>query len=158
MIDRVATPDELRLAVPSSVEPFRKLTLPVGKVVPLHLTVAVRASVWPNETKLGEAAKLVMVARPCTVCNTGADLLAAKVVLPKYVAVRLWVPAERDDVDRDAVPDWFRVAVPRTVAPFRKETLPVGPLVPLPFTVAVRVNTCLAIIGLKELTRLVVVD
>jgi hypothetical protein len=40
--ENVATPERFRVPVPSSVEPFMKLTVPVGEAV-LPFTVAVRA-------------------------------------------------------------------------------------------------------------------
>jgi hypothetical protein len=43
VVDSVATPEAFSLAVPRTVNPFRKLTVPEGVVVPL--TVAVRESV-----------------------------------------------------------------------------------------------------------------
>lgn len=44
VIDSVATPEEFRAAVPITAEPFMKLTVPPGDVVPLSVTVAVRIS------------------------------------------------------------------------------------------------------------------
>jgi hypothetical protein len=44
-VDSVATPEEFRVAVPSTVEPLMKLTVPDSEVVPLALTVATRFSV-----------------------------------------------------------------------------------------------------------------
>ena len=70
----------------------------------------------------------------------------------------LWSPAERLVVDSEATPDAFRVAVLRTVVPFRKETLPVGTYVPLPCTVAVRVAAWPKETGFRETTKCVVVD
>ncbi len=59
-VEMVATPEELRLSVPSNVEPSMKLTLPVGEFV-LPFTVAVRVSARPAATGFGVAARLVVV-------------------------------------------------------------------------------------------------
>jgi hypothetical protein len=59
-VESVATPEEVRLPVPSNVEPFMKLTVPVGEIV-LPFTVAVRASARPAATGFGVAARLVVV-------------------------------------------------------------------------------------------------
>ena len=50
---------------------------------------------------------------------------------PEYTAVMLWVPTESDEVLSDAlavpaIPLEPRVTVPRSVAPSKKSTLPVG--------------------------------
>jgi hypothetical protein len=44
-VDSVATPEELTLAEPSTVDPFMKLTVPDSEAVPLALTVATMFSV-----------------------------------------------------------------------------------------------------------------
>ena len=44
VIDSVATPEEFRAAVPSTAEPFIKLTVPAGDAVPVSATVAVKIS------------------------------------------------------------------------------------------------------------------
>ena len=85
----MATPEAFRVAVPSGVEPFRKLTVPVGVEVPLTLTVAVRVSAWPVLTGFGEAIRLVVVDSAFTVTGTAAELLERKFALPEYWAVRL---------------------------------------------------------------------
>jgi hypothetical protein len=71
-----------------------------------------------------------------TVTEAAADVLAGKLAVPVYWAARLYVPTARDVVDSVATPEEFRVAVPSTVEPFMKLTVPVGEVVPL--TVAVR--------------------
>jgi hypothetical protein len=42
--DSVATPEGLRVPVPSCVEPFRKVTVPVGHTEPSPVSVAVNVS------------------------------------------------------------------------------------------------------------------
>jgi hypothetical protein len=82
-----------------------------------------------------------------TVTNTVAD---AGLALPDpcglapvalgYWAVMLYVPTARDVIDNVATPEEFRAAVPITAEPFMKLTVPVGGVVPLSFTVAVKIS------------------
>jgi hypothetical protein len=88
-VESVATPEAFRVAVPSTVEPFKKLIDPVGVEVPLQFTVAVRVSAWPAVTGFGEAIRLVVVDRAFTVTGTAAEALRRKLALPVYWAVRL---------------------------------------------------------------------
>ena len=162
VVDSVATPEELRVPVPSSVEPLRKLTVPVGGALPLPVTVAFKVNAAPEVIELSYATRLVVVdcgvpVAATTVTDTTAEVLDWKLVLPVYWAVRLLVPAARDDVDSVATPDEFRVAVPSNVEPFRKLTEPPGTVLSLPSTVAVRTRTWPAVIGFEEAARLVVV-
>jgi hypothetical protein len=59
VVESVATPDEFRVAVPSSAEPFRNLTEPPGTVLPLPSTVAVRARARPAVIGFEDAARFV---------------------------------------------------------------------------------------------------
>ena len=81
---------------------------------------------------------LVAVVVAFTVTEAGADVLATKLAVPEYWAVRLYVPGARDVMDSIAAPEEFRVAVPSAVEPLMKLTMPVGEVVPLALTVAVR--------------------
>ena len=91
-------------------------------------------------TGFGVATRLVLVAAVAafTVTESAAEVLERKLALPEYAAVRLYVPAARDVVDSVATPEAFNVAVPRTVDPFRKLTVPDGVVVPV--TVAVKAS------------------
>jgi hypothetical protein len=84
VIDSVATPEEFRPAVPITVEPFMKLTVPTGEVPPLSVTVAVRISAWPSVTGFGDATRLidVVAVEAVTVTEVAADVLAAKLEVP----------------------------------------------------------------------------
>ena len=139
-VDTVATPEEFKAAVPRTALPFRKVTVPVCMAAPFACTVAVRISAWPMMTAFGEAARLVTVASASgvTITVTSADLLDRELALPAYSAVRRYVPAARDLMDSVAAPEEFRVPVPRRVAPFMKLTVPLGAVIPLPFTAADR--------------------
>ena len=70
-----------------------------------------------------------------------ADVLAAKLVSPEYLAVIEWAPAVREEVLNVAWPFKPTVALPICVVPSRKVTLPVAPLAALD-TVAVNVTCC----------------
>jgi hypothetical protein len=59
--ENVATPERFRVPVPSSVEPFMKLTVPVGEVVQ-PFTVAVRTRAWPAVRAPEDTTRLVVVA------------------------------------------------------------------------------------------------
>jgi hypothetical protein len=60
--DSFATPEEFRVAVPRTVDPFMKVTDPVGLVAPSVRTVAVKPSASPTVTSLVVAARIVVVA------------------------------------------------------------------------------------------------
>lgn len=141
-MDSVATPDELKVAAPSCVEPFRKLTVPVGVVEPEPFTVAVSVSVWPVLIEFAEATKAVVVdcVAAFTVTETEVDELASDAAFPAYCAVRLYVPAAKVEVDSVAAPEELTVADPSCVEPLMKLTVPVGVVEPEPFTVAVKVR------------------
>jgi hypothetical protein len=145
VVENVATPEEFRVAVPSKVEPFMKLTVPVGTVVPL--TDAVRLSACPAVTGFGVAMSIVLVAvvPEFTVTGTAAEVLPRKLPWLAYTAVRLYEPPAKDVVESVATPEEFSVAVPSTAEPFMKLTVPVGTVVPL--TVAVRLSACPAVTG-----------
>ncbi len=87
----VATPEEFTLADPSTVEPFMKLTVPVGEAVPVALTVATSLRADPTMTEFGDATRLVVVVTlaAVTVTAAAADALEPKLELPVYRAVRL---------------------------------------------------------------------
>jgi hypothetical protein len=136
----VATPEELRVPVPSNVEPFMKLTVPVGEIV-LPFTVAVRASARPAATGFGVAARLVVVDSAFTVTETADEVLVREFPSPPYLAVRLYVPGARDAVESVATPEEFKLLVPSSVEPFRKVTVPVGDTESFAATLAVRTST-----------------
>jgi hypothetical protein len=84
--DSFATPEEFKAAVPRTVDPFRKVTVPVGLVAPSVFTVAVRPTGSPTVTALVEAATLVDVDLDfaVTLTSTTADLLVSELVSPVY--------------------------------------------------------------------------
>ena len=62
---KVATPDELRFAIPKRVLPLKKLTVPAGVPAGAGATVAVRVTGCPTMAGLGAASRMVAV----TVCG-----------------------------------------------------------------------------------------
>jgi hypothetical protein len=68
------------------------------------------------------------------------------------------VPAVKDDVDSVATPEELTVADPSCVEPFIKFTVPVGAVVPEPFTVAVNVKDWPVVIEFADADNVVVVD
>jgi hypothetical protein len=93
-------------------------------------------------TGFGDATRLIVAVTVAafTVTETAADVLERKLAVPVYWAVRLYVPAPRDVGGSVATPEEFRVAVPSTVEPFMKLTVPVGTVVPFSLTVATRIS------------------
>jgi hypothetical protein len=148
-----ATAEQPEIAVPPSL----KSTLPVGA---LPVTVAVNVTLAPAAAGLAELARPVVVLATATTCDSALLVDAALLALPPYVAVRLWVPMARLDVEHTAVrelplPVNATAEQPEIDAPpSLKSMLPVGAL---PVTVAVSVTLAPATAGLAELTRPVVV-
>ena len=80
-----AAPLALRVAVPRAVVPSRKVTVPVGIVLPdVGETIAVNVTLWPVLISVAEAVNEVVVAtKVCvTVTVTAADTELELVVLP----------------------------------------------------------------------------
>ncbi len=138
-VDSVATPEEFKLLVPSTVESFMKLTVPVGEMV-LPFTVAVRVNSRPAATGFGVADRLVVVDSAFTVTETADEVLVREFPLPPYLAVRLYVPGARDAVESVATPKEFKLLVPSSVEPFRKVTVPVGDTESFAVTLAVKTS------------------
>jgi hypothetical protein len=120
---KVATPPE-RVTVLSGVVPSLKTTVPV---TPAGVTLAVMVTDCPGVAGLGVTTRrvaAVFVAELIT-SVTGADVLAALVVSPLYVAVSEWVPAVRVEVANAAAPLDI-VTVLRVAAPSLNVILPVA--------------------------------
>src|SRR5687768_13945653 len=91
-----------------------------------------------------------------TVCVSGAEVLALKMPAPRYSATMVWLPAG-SCVVIDAMPLPFNVAVPSSVDPSTKRTVPVG--VPeADDTVAVSVNGSPETVGFCDDASVVAVD
>jgi hypothetical protein len=81
----VATPLVIVL-VPSAVEPFMKVTVPVGEVDPAVVgeTVAVKVTLCPKIEVVGAAVSAVVVVAAATVTATTGDVLDVNVLSPEY--------------------------------------------------------------------------
>src|SRR5580658_2184914 len=136
---RVPTPEPFNVAVPRTVVPSSKVTVPVGVPDPgaLAVTVVVNVTDWPKSEGLADELTLVLVPSSPTVWLTADDVLPVKSLSPPYTTVIECVPTEREDVLKVATPEPFSVAVPRTVVPSSNVTVPVG--VPEPGALAVTV-------------------
>jgi hypothetical protein len=73
---------ELRVTVASVVEPFLKVTDPVGVPPKAGFTVAVNVTDCPGTDGFAEDASKVEVEETFTVCVSAVDVLAVKLVLP----------------------------------------------------------------------------
>src|ERR1700683_1825264 len=136
---KLATPEPFSVAVPSTVVPSSKVTVPVGVPEPgaLAVTVVVNVTDWPKSDGFVDELTLVLVPSSPTVWLTAGDVLPVKSLSPPYTTVIECVPTEREEMLKLATPEPFSVAVPRTVVPSSKVTVPVG--VPDPGTLAVTV-------------------
>ena len=74
------------MAVPMTVEPEAKVTLPVG-VVPLPVTVALRVTDCPTLAGFGEACSAVDEALPVTVSVAKPDSIPPQVRASEYTPV-----------------------------------------------------------------------
>jgi hypothetical protein len=157
----VAIPAAFRVPVPRMVDPFVKVTTPVGVVAPdCGETLAVKVTLCPVLIAVAEALNAVVVAtRVCvTVTATGAETELEFVVLPAYDAVIDCVPAAREVVLKEAAPLPLSVAVPSAVVPSMKVTVPVGVVVPdAGETMAVNVTLWPVLICVAEAVNAVVV-
>jgi hypothetical protein len=157
-VESVATPEAFSVAVPSSVAPFMKMTVPAGVTVLAPFTVAVKVNAWPATTGFGEATRPVVVAWALTDNETAGDVLMLKLSFPVYSAEKLYAPTANDAVDSVAAPDAFKATVPNTVLPLKNVTEPAGTVAPVECTVAVRATAWPTVTAPGDTARLVVVD
>jgi hypothetical protein len=164
LIPMTALPVSSRLAVPSTVAPLWKVTIPVGTALPeVGVTVAVRVSEFPTMTVLSDAASVVVVGVATTGAFTVTEVacvveLPAKFAEPAYEAVSNWVPTGRFEIEIAAFPELSKLAVPKTVEPLLNVTVPVGTALPeAGVTVVVNVTEAPNAIGLAEATMVEVV-
>ena len=101
------------------------------------------------------AAPIVKSRGAFIVSVSAADVLAAKLVSPEYLAVIEWVPTAKEDVLNVACAFAVSVPVPICMLPSKNCTVPVGvPVVELE-TVAVNVTDCPKVPGFAEDTTTV---
>src|SRR5262249_60250473 len=97
-----------------------------GPSVPMANTCCEPSALRAEATALPDRPRDVHpVRRGLTVTATAAELLSAKPPLPVKVAVSVWLPTPRD-TGRGAWPLLSSCAVPSTVLPALKVTVPVG--------------------------------
>src|SRR5271169_6059401 len=132
-------PEPFSVAVPNTFVPSSKVTVPVGVPEPgaFAVTVVVNVIDWPKSDGLTEDATVVLLASWLTVWLTADDVLLVKSLSPPYTTVIECVPTDKVEVLNVATPEPFSVAVPRTLVPSSKVTVPVG--VPEPGALAVTV-------------------
>jgi len=108
--------------VPSPIAPSLKVTVPVGDA---PATVAVNVTAWPASLGLSDEARAVLVPAMSTPWVNNGDTLASLLLSPPYSAVIECEPVASDEVVIVATP-LLSGAVPSTVTPSLKVTVPVG--------------------------------
>ncbi len=83
VVEKVATPAELTVPVPSKVPPFWKLTVPNGEPVGAGVTVAVSVTLAPAVGVRLEDASAVVVGGSVMVSGMLAEVEAVDVALPE---------------------------------------------------------------------------
>src|SRR5512142_1347283 len=142
LVVNVAVPPAPTATVPRITAPSLKVTVPVGVPDPgaTAAAVAVKVTAWPVAAGLSDDPRATVVVAGLTVSATAAEVLLAKPLLPAKEAVSAWLPTPSDTL-RVAWPAASTAAVPTTVVPSRKVTLPTGtPAFEL--TVAVSSSVC----------------
>ncbi|MCY1239422.1 hypothetical protein D9M72_522150 [compost metagenome] len=120
--------------VESVVDPFLKVTLPVGDAPPAK--VAVKVTDAPSTGLLFEAETVTVGATCPTVTVTAAETAAALLASPEYSAVMECTPTASAAVLNVAVVPETE-PVPSVVDPFLKVTVPVGDAPPAKVAVKV---------------------
>src|SRR5262245_17152039 len=127
LVVNIAVPLGPTGAVPRTTLPSLKVTVPTGTPAPgaRTETVAVKVTAWPMTDGLSDDARATDVDAGLTVSARAAELLFAKPAVPVKEAVSVWLPTP-SDTGRVAWPAALTCAVPSTVLPSRKVTVPVG--------------------------------
>lgn len=121
-----ASPLEFNVAVPRSVEPFWKVTVPVDTPEPTLVTTDVNVTNWFTFAGFKEEPSVVWVVCTPTPWLKEAEALARLKASPPYVAVMKLVPTGRVDVANWASAREFSETVPSTADPFLNVIIPVG--------------------------------
>src|SRR5262245_5338293 len=81
-------------ALPSTVAPSRKVTVPVGVPAPgaTAASVAVKVTAWRGAAGLTDDVRATAVAARLTVTAAAAEVLSAKLLVPAKEAVSAWLP------------------------------------------------------------------
>src|SRR5262249_29951165 len=122
-----AVPSRPTVAVPSTTLPSRNVTVPDGAPAPgaTIATVAVKVTAWPVTAGLTDEPRATVVEARLMVSVKAAEVLCVKPPVPAKEAVRTWLPTPSDTF-KLAWPLIPTRAVPRTVVPSKKVTVPVG--------------------------------
>jgi hypothetical protein len=81
--EKVATPDELGVAVPRAAPPLENVTVPGEVPVGAGVMVAVSVTLCPKVAGLGEAASVVVVGATLTVKLRAVEVEGPKAVFPE---------------------------------------------------------------------------
>ena len=118
MVVKVATPEELRFAVPSRVLPLRKLDSPGGSARGRGRNCRGQTDACSRSLAgLGSAVSVVEVGVAVTATPSPDEVDVAKATLPEYTARIVFVPDARLAMVNIATPDELRLAVPNNVLP-----------------------------------------
>jgi hypothetical protein len=151
-------PPGVSATLPSEIDPFIKVTEPVGAALPLE-TVAVKVTDCPLLAGFSEDATVAVVLAPLTTSLSADEVDAPKLAFPAYATVIESVPTGRVEVASVAVlltpPPGVSATLPREVDPFIKVTEPVGAAAVLE-TVAVKVTDCPLLAGFSDDATVVV--
>src|SRR4051812_5449753 len=127
LVVNVAVPSRPTGALPRTTElPSRNVTVPVGTPAPgaTTPTVAVKVPAWPAAAGLTDELRPSVVEARLTV-RDASPRLSEKLPVPANDETRSWLPTPRFTF-MVACPVLPIRAVPRTVVPSRKVTVPVG--------------------------------
>lgn len=146
----------LNVAVSPAGSPVSDMLTTLVKEPPNGATLILTLTMPPAATVIGVVGPVIAKAGLIT-RFTGADVDPADAALPEKTAVITSVPEGRELTVKVATPALFSVAVPSSVAPLRKFTVPKGEPVGAGATVTVSVTACPAVAGLGEVVSVVVV-
>ena len=151
---KLAIPEPFSIPVPRIAEPSSNVTVPVGTPAPgaSAVIVAVNVTDWPKTDGLADEVTDELVASGFTTWLNEDEVLAVKLPSAPYTAVIEWLPTASAEVVNVAIPEPFKVPVPRVVEPSRNVTVPVGTPDPgaSEVIVAVKVTDWPKIDGLAE--------
>jgi hypothetical protein len=133
----------IEAAVPNTVLPSLKVTLPVGELPATCAVIVTGVLTW---TLVADSESVVVVGTFETVRLMPGDVLGVFVPSPSYTAVSDLLPLLPKVYVRFAIP-LATAAVPRTVASLLKVTVPVGEP---PVTCALRLTGAPTVTGLGE--------
>ncbi len=134
MVSTVVAPDApgvtmggVKVAVAPAGKPEADIVTTLSKGPPMGGTVMLISTEPPAFTVNDDAGAVTeKVEADVTVTSSPIEVEVAKPALPEYTAVTISVPEGRLESVKLATPDPFRVAVPSSVLPLKKLTVPAG--------------------------------